>query len=244
MHWGARITAAVALVTAMAIGVSVFLIYGKFVRTFSSIENSRFESVADDIRAAVEAGLDLGVPLPDLTTAQALIDDKMARNKEILGIAVFNANGQAVFRAGQAGETVPPAWLTAVKAPDEDWTADAGTMLVAGTRVSNDSRQTVGGVAVLYSHERHDRMIARAGRSLAEAGLVSALAAIAAAYGGVSLLVRWLRREVGRVQAALDGGNDPAPPELRAALEQTQAALADIAGAEQELGRLSEGGRP
>lgn len=237
-----RIVAPVMLVTVLAVALAAFLNYGKFVRTYSAIEESRFAFVADDIRSVIEGGLDLGVPLAELVAAQPMIEREAAKDPQIVGIALFDEGGRMVFRTGDSGETAPAAWLTALRASDGRWADDSGATLVAGARLSNDSRQLVGGIAVLYSRQVHEALTARVARSLAFGGIASAAAAAVLAHLGVSLLLRRLRREVGGLRTALEGGEGfpaPEPAEARKAAEQ---AVSEIDATAAEIERLAGGG--
>ena len=82
MRWGlqARIVAPVMLVAALAVALSAFLNYGKFLRTFTELEASRFVFIASDIDGVIEGGLDLGVSLRGMVTAQAVIEDEAQRD--------------------------------------------------------------------------------------------------------------------------------------------------------------------
>lgn len=252
MRWGlqGRIIAPVMLVTVLAVALSAFLNYGKFVRTFSAIEESRFAFVADDIRTVIEGGLDLGVPLAELVAAQSRIEREAAKDPQIVGIAVFDAAGRVVFHSGDMGaaaEMAPVSWLTALRAAESRWADDSGAALVAGARLSNDSRQLVGGIAVLYSRHAHEVLTARVARSLTVGGMVSAAAAALLAHLGVSLLLRLLRREVSGLRTALEGSDGGCPaPEPAEARRLAEQAVSEIDATAAEIERLAGdgGGRP
>ena len=64
----------IAIISAMAIGLTAFLNIGKFDRTLNDLEKSRLQMIVGDIKANLATGLNLGLPLKSLENAQALID--------------------------------------------------------------------------------------------------------------------------------------------------------------------------
>ena len=68
----------IAIISAMAIGLTAFLNIGKFDRTLNDLEKSRLQMIVGDIKANLATGLNLGLPLKSLENAQALIEKVQA----------------------------------------------------------------------------------------------------------------------------------------------------------------------
>jgi hypothetical protein len=241
-----RIIAPVMFVTALAVVLSAFLNYGKFLRTFTELEASRFAFIANDIKGSIEGGLDLGVSLPGMVTAQSVIDDEAARDSQIYGIVVFDDSGRILFRTGKSPfdtriAVVPTAWVTGLGGHDANWTAVEGDVAVAGTRLSNDIRQTVGGIAVLYSRQTRELMLRTMAEKLTVAAVVAGAVTALLTWLGVSILVRRVRREIGQVDAALRDGADGQDTPFAGARKTSDDALNDIAAVSGEIERLSGG---
>lgn len=244
-----RIIAPVMFVTALAVALSAFLNYGKFLRTFTDIEASRFAFVAGDIKTVIEGGLDLGVSLRGMVTAQTVIADEADREPQIYGIIVFNDDGRILYHTGKspfdsAIATVPAPWVAALNSRDPNWTAVEGDVAVAGTRLSNDIRQTVGGVAVLYSRETRLQMLRTMAEKLALAAVFAGVVTALINWLGVSILIRRARREIGRADAALQDGTATGDSPFVAARGMGEAALHDIASISHEIERLGGGPAP
>jgi hypothetical protein len=238
-----RIIVPVMFVTGLAVGLSAFLNYGKFLRTFTELEASRFAFVAGDLKTVIEGGLDLGVSLRGMVTAQTVIEDEAQREPQIYGIIVFNDDGRILYRTGKtpfntAIAVVPVGWVTALNGRDPNWTAVEGDVAVAGTRLSNDIRQTVGGVAVLYSRETRMQMLRVMAEKLAVAAVVAGLITVLINWLGVSILIRRARREIGQADAALKEGTGDTASTFDAARRMGDTALEEIAAVAGEVERL------
>ncbi len=241
-----RIIVPVMFVTGLAVGLSAFLNYGKFLRTFTELEASRFAFVAGDLKTVIEGSLDLGVSLPGMVTAQTVIDDEAQREPQIYGIVVFNDDGRILYRTGKvpfnaAISSVPVNWVVALNNRDANWTAVEDDVAVSGTRLSNDIRQTVGGIAVLYSRETRMQMLRVMAEKLGLAALVAGLATALLNWLGVSILIRRARREIGQADAALRDGTGDGASAFDAARRMGDTALGEIAAVAGEVERLGGG---
>lgn len=177
---GAVIVAPILLVAALAAALTAFLNYGKFAATLAEVETARFALVARGVKTSLEASLNLGLTLPGLSNAQAILDQERAVAGEARAVVVFAADGAVLFTAGEAAglRRAPSEWLGKA-----DWTAESETWRVVGTPLFDALGVMVGGVGVLYPREPRDRILTEmAGR------LTIAAALAAAATGGVALL--------------------------------------------------------
>ncbi len=241
-----RIIAPVMFVTALAVALSAFLNYGKFLRTFTELEASRFAFIAGDIKTVIEGGIDLGVSLRGMVTAQSVIEDAADRDSQIYGIVVFNDSGRILYHTGKspfdpAITTVPVGWVAALNGRDANWTAVEGDVAVAGTRLSNDIRQAVGGIAVLYAQETRQQMLRIMAEKLALAAVIAGVVTALINWLGVNILIRWARRDIATADAALrDGLEDRASP-IEDARAMSDAALSNIATVSVEVERVGGG---
>jgi hypothetical protein len=235
MRWGlrAQIMSPVIAVTVLAIGLSAFLNYGKFLRTLTSLEASRFTFAVADLKGTIEGGLDLGVSLAGLATAQKVIDEEAVKERQISAIVVFDEAGKVLFRTGRdlSFSQAPSAWIEAVHGRQADWLAPYKDDMVAGTRLTSDIGQTVGGVAVLYPRNLLAAVSRQAAERLAIGAIVIAAITALATFQVVSWLLGRVRREVGRLVAAAEGGPsaaDSLPAEARRVSDEALAGIAAV----------------
>lgn len=235
MRWGlrAQIMSPVIAVTVLAIGLSAFLNYGKFLRTLTSLEASRFAFAVADLKGTIEGGLDLGVSLAGLVTAQKVIDEEMVKERQIDAIVVFDDSGKVLFHTGRdvSFAQVPSAWMEDVHGRQADWLAPYKHDMVAGTRLTSDIGQAVGGVAVLYPRNLLAAVSRQAAERLALGALVIAAITALAAFPVVSWLLGRVRREVGGLVAQAEGGPstaDSLPAEARRVSEEALAGIAAV----------------
>jgi hypothetical protein len=239
MRWGLRVQIVwpVILVAVLAIGLSALLNYGKFLRTLSALEGSRFTFIVSDIKGSIEGGLDLGVPLLALATAQDVIEREASKESQIDAIIVFDGNGNVLFRTGRnvSLTRVPQTWIVAME-KSREWFSALGADLVAGTRLTSDIGQTVGGVAVLYPRDLLDGTARRAAERLVFGAVIVSLVTGAAAFPVVSWLLARVRRDVHRLADATEGKPVEAAPLPKEARGASEAALAGIAAIAAESG--------
>ncbi len=145
-----KIVAPVILIAALAMGLSAFLNYGKFQRTFTDLESSRFAFALNNIRDTVESGLDLGLSLENLANAEGVIEAEAAKDPQIALIVIFDDKGSVVHRSGNAEITkIPPTWTSEITLnPDKAWRVNEPETLVLGVPLVNNFGQIAGGIAL------------------------------------------------------------------------------------------------
>ena len=92
-----QVTLAIALIVLVGLGLTTFLNYFKFERSFSLLIGSRFDAVLRDMKNTIETSLALGLPINALRNTQSLIERETQQDPLILSIEVFEANGNVVF---------------------------------------------------------------------------------------------------------------------------------------------------
>ena len=181
----------VALVAALASGISAFLDYGKFDDIIATLEQYRYTGAALRVQGKIEAALDLGVPLGGIVTMSAIVGHEREILPEILAVVVYSADGTVLYAAGTPPrkDQVPAAWLG--PAP---WKAAGPGWHAAGVPLADGVSEFIGGVAVLYRSVAADHMRARMAWTLGIAAAVTAGATAAFGVLGVLVLQRADRR--------------------------------------------------
>ena len=197
------ITAPMVLVSALAVGLTVFLNVGKLDRTLGELEQSRLRFTLNNLRENLETGLDLGLPVKDLGNAQAAIEREARADPDIVSIAVLDEHGTVAFRTSRAA-----------------FSADADTVRLR-TGMSNNLGMTTGAIELAYSRRSHERFMAGITSQLRWAALAAVIASSALAILGIRLWVRRIRRTLNSIEHTLDQGTPPPHP------DRSAAALAD-----------------
>lgn len=212
------ITAPIVLISALAIGLTVFLNVGKLDRTLSELEDSRLRFTVNVLRQNLETGLDLGLPVRGLGNAQAAIDFEALQDPDIVAIIVKDDKGRPAFTTGRPAER---------------------NSVAVSTPLSNNLGVTVGAIELQYSRRGHDQLIAGISRQLLLAGLLATAVSTLLAVLGTRLWVRRIGRTLGSIEHALDASAPPVPKPDRyaVALAEQAAHSADRALRELEQAR-------
>ncbi|NUU03315.1 hypothetical protein [Herbaspirillum robiniae] len=228
----------------LALGAGVLGWLATLEQRGAALREGRFEFSLNTIRSGVEAGLQVGLLLPDLPGAQQLIEQSRSQERVILSIDIFDAQGHIVFTtdSGGVGAVIPAAWrapcLTRARG---NWSGvDEEGRLVCGA-VINGFDQVAGGVALRY------RLDDRAGTfgQLGGFWLLPLLwAAGLALVGGLFgwLLLRPVERRLLQQSDALaglrDGRNDTLTGPVAGALLAAAAMQEEFARIDAEADRL------
>ena len=196
----ARMLPLALLVLAFAIGMATLLNSFKFEATFDRLQRSRIASVGSDVADAASRSAALGISLENMAALAELLKRQSGTDRLIAGIDVFGEDGQVLHSSEDArrGATVPYAWLAAMRRPGaREFFAREPGYFVAGAPIRNSFDVVLGGVAVRYAREPHDRSAALARRTFAEYGAI----AFAVAALLCSAMLAWL---VSRLRRVLD----------------------------------------
>ncbi|KQV87764.1 hypothetical protein ASD15_27275 [Massilia sp. Root351] len=198
------ITAPIALISALAIGLTVFLNVGKLDRTLGELEDSRLRFTINVLRQNLETGLDLGLPVRSLGNAQAAMELEARQDPDIVALIVKDDKGRAAFSTGRPAQS---------------------DSIVLSTPLSNNLGVTVGAIELHYSRRSHDRFIAGISRQLLLAGLLATVLSTLLAVLGTQLWVRRIGRTLGSIEHTLDASAPPvARPDRHAVALAEQAA--------------------
>lgn len=202
---GLKITAPIVLISALAIALTAFLNLGKFQKTFTELEQSRLRFVVNDLRANLETGLALGLPLKGLANAQAVIDFEAKKDPAILSITVYDETGAVVFHTGQPlKETNVPktwGWDTQEK---RHWQLNEPGALVIGTALSSIIGAQSGGLALRYSRHAYDGVVQSVSGSLVMASFLAVCITALTAIFGINLLVTRTKEKMRHIENALE----------------------------------------
>ncbi|MFZ6648521.1 hypothetical protein ACO0LO_22555 [Undibacterium sp. TJN25] len=210
-----KITVPIALISALAIGLTAFLNLGKFERSLTELESSRLQFVLGDLKSNLETGLDLGLALNSLDNAQAVIDATRKQDASILSINIYDDAGAGVFETGPdtGSPEIPPSWKRAMQSqPGHSWYLAEAGMLIVGVPLASNIKQDAGHIVMRYSRSAHDATVASLTREL----VLASLAAIAVTAGlvllGINLLVAKTNRRLAHIAQTLERSlMDPAP---------------------------------
>ena len=196
----------IALISAMAIGLTAFLNIGKFDRTLNDLEKARLQMIVGDIKTNLETGLSLGLPLKSLENAQSLIDAQTKQDPAILDILVHDENGVILFNAGTKKRylTIPQTWQLAARGVGEriwilkeDNSDTKETALVIASTLTGGISQELGGVAIRYSMAAHQETVRAVQEKLTLASLATIFMTILLSYLGTTFFTRKNNQELG-----------------------------------------------
>lgn len=133
-------------------GTASFAFY-KFETVYSSLVQSRYSFLVFTIKKKVEDNLNFGFALRQIRQTQDVIEREKVRDRQVLGIEVFDANGEVLFDTdrGAIGTLVPEEWQASARTggsqsfghTDED-------TLIVGLPLVNGLGKVEGGVVLRY----------------------------------------------------------------------------------------------
>ncbi|MES2072177.1 MAG: hypothetical protein V4488_17610 [Pseudomonadota bacterium] len=234
-----KITLPIALISALAIGLTAFLNLGKFERSLTELESSRLQFVLGDLKSNLETGLDLGLALNSLENAQAVIEAERRQDAGILSISVYDDSGMQVFHSGEkmAGAAPPASWKRAAQA-GRSWHLIEADALVVGVPLASNIKTDAGGITMRYSRSVHHAALAALGRQLLLASLIAIAVTAVLVFAGINLLIAKTNRRLAHIAQTLERSlTEPAPlPDsladddtlLNQVIHSSEAALQDL----------------
>ncbi len=251
-----KVTATLVAVLAATMALTMTLGVNKFEAALSSVVESRYRFLVDDLKRTVDASLDLGLAIRDLNSLQSLLDDVRARDAAILAVEIYDEAGSVVFSSDRTniGQPLPQDWVSAV--PEDDlgtWRAGGERSAVIGVALVDNIGSRRGGILIEYARDAiaaersaiTDRLLRDGGLLTLSFGCLLMLA--------VMLLLRRPRRhlveatQAVHAQLAADSGQPldppPAPAGLLAGFAQgTETARAQLDAARKAVEKLDAGG--
>lgn len=210
------------------------------------LRESRFQFALNKVRGALESGLRLGLPLPDLPGAQESIQQNRQHEPVILSIDVFDVQGRIVFTtdSGGVGSNIPGDWRAACldagrnsrRGQDEEGRFLCGAVL-------NGYEQIVGGVVLRYLlPDRSGTFGLLGGEGLAALLFVLALGAAGILGGWWALrpIEAFLRRQADAVAGLQPPVDDALSGNLASALALLERMEGEMALVDAEVDRLDK----
>ena len=189
-----RIATVVAIILISGLALTSVLSIHKFQNTYSDLLTSRFEFVATDIRQGIHTQLDLGLPLENLEGVTEKLDFFLHGDDQILSIEVFDEYGTVVFGTDPSfvGDLVAEEWLILrrLNLTGESWSALDKKSGVVGVNLRNNLDQDVGSVALRYSRQFLDQIVAEQIERLSKVGIVVAIVMTLFSLLGCIVLLR------------------------------------------------------
>ncbi len=100
-----RVGALAVWILAAVLGLTSFLNYANFERAYLDLVRSRSEVLAQDVRQAVEYGLNLGLRLEEMTQLPELLAETQGSDSDIRWAMVVNSQGKPVFSSPEGAAT-------------------------------------------------------------------------------------------------------------------------------------------
>jgi MFS family permease len=157
--------------------------------------------VVGDIKANLETGLSLGLPLKSLENAQSLIDTQAKQDPNILEILVHDENGAIQFNSGtkKTNSIIPQAWQFLAKGEGEKtWFFNEESTLVVATKLTGGISQNLGGVAIRYSMAAHQDTVRAIQGSLTLASLSTIFITALLSHLGIKVFTYKSDAQLGR----------------------------------------------
>lgn len=136
-------------------GVSVFaLVLALERQAVQRLHDARWRIALQEVSERLEADLALGLELGDSVRAQGLLENALARSRDLVSAEVFDASGVTLFSTdrGTIGERVPDAWLLAVGSAtsqrSRQWSVAVAEDNTIGTSIRGPFGEIVGQVCL------------------------------------------------------------------------------------------------
>jgi hypothetical protein len=242
------------LVTGFAVGMAGLLNYFKYKAVADRIVTERLTFTGKQIENSIQSSLALGLQFSELGTLPSTLQRLRATDDLILGIKIFDAEGQPLYSTDQlrARQRVPDAWLErSQRAGTEVWVVRDERDAAVGMAVQNQFGLTLGHVAMRYSQAQVEEAALQVGKQLALLTLGVFVVAAALASFLMMVVMNRLARDAKLLEHALRSGDPtraaaagrggPFAQALRRFVETVRSAESQII----ELrGQLHRGGEP
>lgn len=241
-------------VCAFAVGMAGLLNYFKYRSTASRLIEQRLTFTGKTIENSIQSSLSLGLQFGDLTTLPAMLQREQATDDLIVGIDIFDTEGQPLYSTDRlrATRAVPESWVGAARrAGKGEWVVHASEESAVGIALQNNFGLTIGYLALRYSEDRVRQAAQVVARDLAINSL--GIFVVSATLASIALLavMRGLGRDMLDIEGALRSGDPtrvaaiqqrgPFKHALRRFGDSVRAAESELAEARTQL---QIGGRP
>lgn len=213
MRLSYRINVIISLAIVSAIALTTILSVYKFETTFSKILTARFEFQLEEMRRNVEAKLDLGLTLANLSGISQMFEERLASNAQIVSIELFDATGTVLYSTDPSfvGDLVAQQWVDAWHTSKEHmvWVLEDANAGVVGRSLQNSLGQNIGAIVLKYSRHLIDKTVSNLARHLAIDGAIASLSLVVIGLIGVVCLIRKPCMQLGVLTRMADSLADP-----------------------------------
>jgi len=231
--FASRLAVLVAAMLVVACALTAVLNYLKFEKLLLGQQARVLEIVASDLAEVFEHSMNLGVRLPGVPGAQALLERRRATDTLVDGLSVTDASGRILFDTDRQriGEQVPP-YLLPPPAVSEAWHVRRGDRNWIGVPIVNSFGQAEGALLLAYGRDAVDARLDAILLSMARAALIGLAVAIPLGSAAIFLAAGRARRwfaALGQAMApdATQAGAPAEAAEFRAAVAGVTEALAE-----------------
>lgn len=208
------IAAPIALVSVLALGLSVLLHITRLDDSVRDIDESRLRFTLGELRGDFDTRLALGLPLKGLANAAEALERETHRDPDLLAATVVDTAGIALFSSGR-GPAMPPAVL--LRQSGREWLLREPGTITLGARLSRRGGAPAGTLVLRYAVARQVGAIDMVARELTLATVCAVVLTTLCVVFGAQALVR---RMDGRLAA------------MKGALGQPRTGAADLPSAE------------
>lgn len=227
----ARLSGLLAAMLVLGSILAAGLNYLKFERLLLEQQARVLTILADELGVTLENALQLGVRLPGVPGAQALLERSRAAEPRIGGLSIVDAAGIVLFDTDRQNVNRPAAVaaMSGAGAPGGAWRYRDGDRYGIGTPVTNGFGQREGAILLSYDRRAVDARLTAVLLAMTEAILLALAIALPLGAVLIHLLTRPARRWFAAMEAAMRPGAPPDP--LAASLQQAVAQADTVLGA-------------
>lgn len=245
---GVRITVVLCVVLTASVALVALLSLNKYRDTLRRVVEHRFAYVIEDIARTTTLGLDLQLPLAEITSLQGTLDRVRAEHADLRYIEIFDPEGRVLFSTDPTtvGDALPDPWIYQNLGTERGlWRRRDEGDLVLGQAVRSRFDQVAGGVVLAYTEAPIERGVAGMRRRLLQVAAVIVPGFTLALAGVLWALFRGSRRRLDALAGWLEGAPEaPEPAGLGGAVDRaargTREAFGAVAEARAELRALEE----
>ncbi|SFG31039.1 MFS transporter [Neptunomonas qingdaonensis] len=181
----------------------------QFHTTLTQLIQSKLTVVSENIVDSVEGAIDLGLSLPELNNANALIVRGKKSDPQINVIDIFVPSGEILFSTApqHIGKIIIPDVLAAQRRSTErTWGIDNETEFVSGMTLTDSIGQAIAGVVLTYSKTGFSNKVSDFTESLLLSAFIATTLFVGFVYFGIRLCFRDLDQYMERVNDRMKSG--------------------------------------
>ncbi len=213
-----RLAGLLVVVLAFALTLVAILNICTYGKICEELVLARYRVVAEDIRGAIEYGLNLGLSPREIPQVQSLIDDEIQDDSRIETIAVIGTDELVYYSTHPAdrGKRAPESWLRYIRAQARGGKPYRSAKLLLALPLRNGFGLVIGHVFLSCSRESVSAALWAAVEPTVPAALLILVVLTLAGAWGLRRFARQIIRPLGRMGRQLEslkrGSTVPPPP--------------------------------